>query len=86
MVKAVIDRGAIRLLEPLPADWGEGRTVMVDAFDDGDASDLEIQADFAKLDLLCSMNDPADEERLERALADVERDSKELMRKEMRLP
>lgn len=72
MVKAVIDRGVIRLLGAASCGLGEGRTVMVDAFDDSDASDLELHADFAKLDLLCSMNDPADEELLERALALVQ--------------
>ena len=34
MVKAVVSRGEIRPLEPLPADWQEGQPLRVEKADD----------------------------------------------------
>jgi hypothetical protein len=75
VVKAVISRGEIRVLEPLPADWHEGQRLRIEKADDADPSIEEIDRDFALLAQLCASSDPADEERLERALHEARRQS-----------
>lgn len=83
MVKAVVDRGVIRPLEPLPEDWKDGQMVRIELTENQDMSAEEIQRDFALLESLCAMNDPADEERLESALLEADRLAKDQMRREM---
>jgi hypothetical protein len=86
MVKAVIRRGEIRPLEPLPADWQEGQPLRVEKADDGEACVEEIDRDFAVLATLCEASEPADEEQLERALQEAHRQAKEQVRRHMGLP
>ena len=67
MVKAVVSRGEIRPLEPLPADWQEGQPLRVEK-EDGDETPVEeIDRDFAILASLCAASEPANEDQLERA-------------------
>ena len=70
MVKAVMSRGEIRPLEPLPADWQEGQPLRVEK-EDGDETPVEeIDRDFAVLASLCAASEPANEDQLERAPAE----------------
>ncbi len=85
MVKAVMDCGTIRPLEPLPPEWQDGQTLQIEAFDDREMTAAEIERDFAILESLCSSNNPADEEQLESALREAERIAKEQVRREMGL-
>ena len=85
MVKAVVDHGAIRPLEPLPEDWQDGQTLQIEKFEDREMTAAEIKRDFAILEALCATNDPADEELLERALREADRVAKEQVRREMGL-
>ena len=85
MVKAVMNRGEIRPLEPLPADWQEGQQLRVEKADDGETPIEEIDRDFAVLATLCEASDPADEEQLERALQEAHRQAKEQVRQQMGL-
>jgi len=85
MVKAVVSRGEIRPLEPLPADWREGQPLRVEKADDSEMPVEEIDRDFAVLANLCSESEPADEEQLERALHEAHRQAKEQVRRHMRL-
>ena len=67
MLKAVVSRGEIRPLEPLPADWQEGQPLRIEKAEDGETPIKEIDHDFAVLATLCEASEPADEEQLERA-------------------
>ena len=85
MVKAVVSRGEIRPLEPLPVDWQEGQRLRVEKADDGETPVEEIDRDFAVLASLCEPNELADEEQLERALGEAHRQAKEQVRRHMGL-
>ena len=85
MVKAVVERGLIRPLEPLPEDWQDGQTVQIEKFEDREMTAEEIKSDFAILEALCATNDPADEELLEQVLREADRVAKERVRREMGL-
>jgi hypothetical protein len=85
MVKAIVTRGEIRPLEPLPVDWQEGQRVRVEKADDSDTPVEEIDRDFAVLDRLCQASEPADEEQMERALQEAHRQAKEQVRRHMGL-
>jgi len=85
MVKAIVSGGEIRPLEPLPVDWREGQPLRVEKADDGETTVEEIDRDFTVLDSLCEANEPADEEKLERALHEAHRQAKEQVRRHMGL-
>jgi hypothetical protein len=85
MVKAVVSRGEIRPLEPLPADWREGQPLQVEKADDSDVPVEEIDRDFAVLANLCSDSEPANEDQLDRALHEARREAKEQVRRHMGL-
>jgi hypothetical protein len=85
MVKAVVNRGEIRPLEPLPADWREGQPLLVEKVDDNDLTVEEIDRDFAVLAKLCSENEPVNEDELERALHEAHEQAKEQVRRHMGL-
>jgi len=83
MLKAVVSRGEIRPLEPLPADWQEGQRLRVEKADDGETPVGEIDRDFAVLATLCEASEPPDEELLERALQEARSQAKEQVRRQM---
>lgn len=85
MVKAVVSHGEIRPIEPLPADWRDGQTVRVERIDEVEMSAEEIDRDFFVLASLCATSDPADEEKLDRALDQARREAKEKVRRQMGL-
>jgi hypothetical protein len=85
MLKAVVSRGEIRPLEPLPVDWQEGQRLRVEKADDGEPALEEIDRDFAVLGTMCEASTPADEELLERALQEARREAKEQVRRRMGL-
>ena len=85
MVKAVVIRGEIRPLEPLPADWREGQPLLIEKADDCEMPVEEIDHDFAVLTSLCSESEPADEDRLDRALDDAAPARREEVRRRMGL-
>jgi hypothetical protein len=85
MLKAIVSRGEIRPLEPLPPDWQEGQHLRIEKADDGDTPVEEIDRDFAVLAALCAASEPAEEEQLERALQEAHRQAKEQVRRQMGL-
>ena len=85
MLIAVLQHGEIRPLEPLPADWQEGRRLRVESLDDNEATPEEIDQDFTLLASLCADSDPADEERLSQVLHDARQQAKEQVRRQMGL-
>ncbi|MBI1831840.1 MAG: hypothetical protein HYR84_10360 [Planctomycetes bacterium] len=82
---AILQNGEIRPLEPLPADWQEGQRLRVECANDDESTPEEIDRDFALLDSLCAASDPADEDRLSKALHDAREQAKERVRKQMGL-
>lgn len=82
MLKAVLNHGEIRPLEPLPDDWPEGQRLSVERADDGDTTVEEIDRDFAVLAALCEATEPTDEERFECALQEARRQAKEQVRRQ----
>jgi hypothetical protein len=85
MVRAVVNHGEVRPLEPLPADWLEGQPLRIEKADDSEIPVEVIDRDFAVLAELCSENDLADELQLQQALHDAHRQSKEQVRRDMGL-
>ena len=85
MVKAVVRRGAIRPLEPLPEDWHEGQPLRVEKADEDETTMAQIDGDFAVLARLCEASDPADEQQFERALQEARRQAKDQVRRQMGL-
>jgi hypothetical protein len=85
MVNAVVSRGEIRPLEPLPAEWQEGQRLRVEKVEEGEMSVEEIDCDFKVLADLCELSEPADEKQLEQALQEAHRQAKEQVRRQMGL-
>ena len=85
MVKAVVSRGEIHPLEPLPADWQEGQPLRIEKADDGEMTVEEIDRDFVVLASLCATSEPTNEEQLEKALHEARREAKEQVRRHMGL-
>ena len=84
-MKAIVSRGEIRPLEPLPIDWQEGQRLRVERADDSETPVEEIDRDFATLATLCEASEPGDEEQLERALREARGQAKEQVRRRMGL-
>jgi hypothetical protein len=83
MVKAIVSRGEIHPLEPLPPDWQEGQPLRIEKADEGEIPLEEIDRDFAVLANLCATSEAADEEQLERSLQEAHRQAKEHVRRQM---
>ena len=83
MVKAVVSRGEIFPLEPLPPDWQEGQPLRVEKADEAETPIEEVDHDFAVLARLCAASEPADDEQLDRALQEAHRQAKEQVRRQM---
>jgi hypothetical protein len=85
MLKAVVSRGEIRPLEPLPVDWQEGQALCIEKADEGESTVEQINRDFAVLATLCDASEPAAEEQLDRALQEAHSQAKEQVRRHMGL-
>jgi uncharacterized membrane protein len=84
-IKAILRDGHIQPLEPLPTDWLDGQELVVEEPEDSgvDARIAEWERDLAA----ATAQLPAEEhDRFRQALSDVERDSKESVRREWGLP
>ena len=85
MVRAVVARGEIRPLEPLPADWQEGQPSRIERAEGGEMTVDKIDRDFAVLAKMCEASEREDEEQLEQRLLEARRQAKELVRRQMGL-
>jgi hypothetical protein len=85
MVRAVVTGGEIHPLDPLPPDWQEGQRLHVEKAEENETPIVDIDKDFAVLAAMCQESDPADEEQLERALAEARRHAKDQVRRQMGL-
>ena len=80
-IKAIIRDGRIQALEPLPAEWTEGLEVVVEQ---PDLVGAEAQVGQWAKDLeTAAARVPAEEhDRFRRALGEIERESKDAIRRE----
>ncbi len=83
MIRAVVKNGMIHPLEPLPAAWSEGREVVVE--DVEERSDTLEQWSSDMNALTAELDDPAEWQQIESALAEADRQAKTLVRHEMGL-
>ncbi len=88
MIQAVVKNGVIQPLEPLPPAWTDGRRVVVEDFEEplpnGDEDFDRWSTDMKTL--TAELNDPEEWREIEAALAEADRQSKSLVRREMGLP
>ncbi len=84
MPRAILKGGVIYPIEPLPTDWADGRELWIE--DAESESPETIDQRFAELEESARQLDPADDERLEQAIAEVRRHAKETARREMGSP
>ena len=82
MLKAVLRKGVIVPLEPLPSEWGEGVALQVTK---DEAAQLDIDAWAKSMNLLCADSLVEDEESMRRAIAEHRQEAKAQVRREMGL-
>ncbi|MCP4664268.1 MAG: hypothetical protein GY856_53465 [bacterium] len=82
MVKAILARGSIQPVSPVPRSWTEGQELVIEeAPPDEDREDLEGWS--REIDELASRMPKEDFDRLDRALAKADREAKEYVRRRM---
>jgi hypothetical protein len=81
MIKAIVRSGVLVPHNPLPDDWTDGTEVDVDRSNPSDRASDEIDRWLAELNAIASQGDPADDQLLETALAERQREQKELAHK-----
>jgi hypothetical protein len=75
-IKAILRDGRIQPLEPLPPDWTDGQELVVEEPDLGQTP-AEIQQWAKELEESTAKIPAEEHERLERALGEIERESKD---------
>jgi hypothetical protein len=83
MLKAVLRKGAIVPLEPLPADWEDGVALEV-AKTESDTVDIDAWAKM--MNEVCADSSAEEEERMQAAIDEHRRQAKAQTRHEMGLP
>jgi hypothetical protein len=83
MLKAILRKGAIVPLEPLPSEWEEGATLEVAKT--GDAP-LNIDAWASLMNQLCADSTAEEEQRMQAAIGEHRHQAKAQARREMGLP
>lgn len=84
-IKAILRDGLIQPLEPLPPDWSEGQALVVEEPTEAERP-APIDEWARDLEAAAVQLPAAEHDRFRQALGDVERDSKELIRREWGLP
>jgi hypothetical protein len=84
MPRAILRDGVIYPTEPLPPEWEDGQEVWVDTAPSDSSEELdrwreELEAQAARIS-------PEDIKRLEAALAEADKQAKDMVRREMGLP
>jgi hypothetical protein len=83
MRRAVLKKGTIRLVEPLPRDWQEGTELVVEKApeaDDGSAGQATDQW-MDEVEALAAKTTAADHDKLQAAINEVRKQAKQLARK-----
>ena len=82
MLKAVLQKGMIVPLEPLPPEWEEGAALEVAK---ANAAALDIDAWANSMNLLCADSSAEDEAAMRRAIDEHRQQAKAQMRRQMGL-
>lgn len=83
MVKAVLHDGVIQPLSPLPEKWHEGQELLIQEAGPADPEDWDAWE--REMEALALDISPEDHLRVEAALAEADREAKELVRRQMGL-
>jgi hypothetical protein len=84
MIRAIIENGTIRPIDPLPADWSDGREVIVE--DAGRQLTDDLEEWYRELELLGpAQYEPGEWEYVQSLLNDADEQAKSLVRREMGL-
>jgi hypothetical protein len=84
MIRAVLKKGKIELLDELPGHWRDGQELIVEGCEPSD-DPAEIKKWHQKLLALAEEIPAEDHRRMAAALAEQDREGKDLMRRDMRL-
>jgi hypothetical protein len=85
MIRAIVQNGQIRPLEPLPEEWNEGREVIVEDAELTTAQELE--AWYRELQSLGPAEyEPGEWQHVQEVLNEADQQAKALVRHEMGLP
>lgn len=85
-IRAIIEHGQIRPLEPLPLEWVDGQELRILEAKPCD-SPAEPDTWSAEMDrLTADLDDPEDWARIDAALAEADMHAKSCVRREMGLP
>ena len=85
MIRAIVQNGEIRPLEPLPAEWNEGHEVIVE---DAESTAIEaLEAWYRELQRLGPAEyEPGEWKHMQELLNEADHQAKALVRREMGLP
>jgi hypothetical protein len=84
MIRAILKKGKIQPLDELPPHWREGQELIVEGCEpSGDPADIRKWQ--AKLVALSAQIPAEDHERMAAAIAEQDRQAKEVMRRDMGL-
>jgi predicted DNA-binding antitoxin AbrB/MazE fold protein len=84
MIRAVVQNGVFRPLDPLPAEWNEGRQVIVE---DADFTSVEqLEGWYRELQRLGAAEyEPGEWQKVQAVLNEADEQAKALVRREMGL-
>ncbi len=81
MIRAVMRNGTIEPLDPLPAEWEDGKELIIE--EDEEAPDAQSLAEWKQeMDEAAAAIPPEEHERFLKALAEIEEESKAAVRRE----
>jgi len=83
MLKAILKKGTIVPLDPVPAEWEEGTTLEIEK---ADMATLDIDAWAGSMDRLCADSPVEEEEKMQAAIDEQRRQAKAQTRRDMGLP
>ena len=84
-IRAILRHGIIQPVEPLPPDWAEGQELVVEE-PQPDGAQAEIGQWAQELEAAAAQIPPEEHDRFLKALEEVEKESKEAVRKQWGLP
>lgn len=84
-IKAILRRGIIQPIDALPPDWADGQELIVEE-PKADRADAEISQWAREMDAATAQIPAEEHERFLTALDEIERDSKDAVRKQWGLP
>ena len=84
-IKAVLRHGVIQPVEPLPPGWADGQELVVEE-PKTESADAEINQWSQEMDAATDQIPAEEHDRFLKALDEIERESKEVVRKQWGLP